>query len=169
MGSAGFLPLGRSALINTDNLHNGCECSLISVLSEDSNYCIKILLILVWVSPYCGDCCGQLVTPDDIQQVLNLPSGISAVVPIFHKVYQDNMILDMSGNILFPVPCLCKAILASDPITLITWNGWHNIPPCHPSWTYAVCHVDTYQWFCRSDSGCHRHYCCLFYTLLHAQ
>ena len=47
-------------------LHDGCQCSLVNILSEEGNYCVKILLVLIWVCSDCGDCCGQLVTPNTI-------------------------------------------------------------------------------------------------------
>ena len=63
--------------------------ALVDAMSE-KGHCVKVLLALVWMHPYCGNCFGQLVTPDAIQQVLNLQSWVKALVPTFHKVSQDN-------------------------------------------------------------------------------
>ena len=87
-----------------DNLHIWCWCTFVNILHEEVIWSMKILLVLVLVCPYCSNCYGHLVTPDAIQQISNLWSWIKALVPIFHKISQDNMLLDMLGNILFPFP-----------------------------------------------------------------
>ena len=66
-----LLLLSRYDLADRGNLLTWCWCSLIDTLSEKGNYCIKILLMLVWVYPYCGDCYGKLVTSNAIQPLLN--------------------------------------------------------------------------------------------------
>ena len=105
MVSIDLLPLCRSGLADIGTLHAWCQCSCINMLSEKGNNCVKI------ICPDCGDCYRQLVTPDAIQQVLNFRNWNEALVPIFQKVFDDNMVIDMSGNILFPVPCLIVCII----------------------------------------------------------
>ena len=77
--------------------------ALVDILEEEGGNSIEILLILVWVCPDSDDGGGQLVTPNAIKQVLNFRSWIKVLVPIFHEVSQDNMVLDMAGNIIIPV------------------------------------------------------------------
>ena len=69
MGSAGLLPLGKSGLTNRGNIYTWCWCILVDALTEEGNYCMKISLLLVWVHPFYGNSCGQLVTSGPIQQV----------------------------------------------------------------------------------------------------
>ena len=130
MDSDSILLLGRSGLSYWGNIHTRYWVTFVDILSEKDNYWIKVLVILVWVPPDCGNCCGQLVTPNIIQQILKYQPWVESLVPIFNKVSLDNMVLDMLGSILFPVPCIAlavicrhrKAISASDAIAL-TWFG----------------------------------------------
>ena len=42
---------------------------------------------------------------------INFWNLVNALVPIFHNVSKDNMLVDMPGIILFPVPCLLFSII----------------------------------------------------------
>ena len=57
MASTSHLPLSRSGLINRGNLYTQCWCSLVDILGKEGDYHVEILLILIWMCPYCGDCC----------------------------------------------------------------------------------------------------------------
>ena len=69
MHSANHLPFGMSCLGNRGNLHTQCWCSLVDILVVKGTYCVKVFLIIVWMHPDCSNCCGQLVTPNAIQQI----------------------------------------------------------------------------------------------------
>ena len=125
-------------------------------MGEKGDDCIKILLISIWVYPYCGNCYGQPITPDAVQQISNLRSGIKAFVPIFLEVHKDNMVLDMAGYILSPIPC-----------SLFTIIHWCKMPLCHLFWTCAAWCIDTDLYPCRSDLGCHRPSYGQWHTLLY--
>ena len=120
---AGFLLLHKFGLGDRCDLHTRCWCSLVNILGE-KDYCIEILLLLVWMNTYYGNCCEQLFTFDAIQQVWTFQPWIEAMVPIFHKISNNNMVVDMVGNILFPVyaffslSCIniCRAISASEAV-----------------------------------------------------
>ena len=111
MTRAGFLLLGKFVLADRGNPCTQCWCSLVDVLGEEGNYSIEILLKFVCVCHYFGICHGQCVIPDAIQQVSNLQCKMKALLLIFHKIAQDNMVLDILCNILFPVPCFLFPIL----------------------------------------------------------
>ena len=83
-----------------------------------SMYCVrkvisasKFFLSFVWMCFHCRNFCGQLVTPDAIQQVMDFQSWIKALVSIFLHVLKDNLVCDMSGHTLFQVPCLLLSIM----------------------------------------------------------
>ena len=100
------LPLSWSAPTDRDNFHTQYWCFLVNLLDEEGNYCNKVLLIFILMHSYCINCCEQLVILESVQLVSNLWSLAKALVLIAHKIFQNNMVLDMSGNILFSVPCL---------------------------------------------------------------
>ena len=61
--------------------------SIIYILGVKGENFIEILSVFVCLHPYYGDCCGQLVTPNAIQQVSYFQSWIEALVLIFHRIF----------------------------------------------------------------------------------
>ena len=80
-------------------------------------------LIFVWMCLHCGNCCGQLVTFDAIQQVSKFWLWINELVPIYLLILKDNMVLGMLRHILFPATCLFPSYvdIHCGPITIIAW------------------------------------------------
>ena len=175
MVSPGLPPLCRSSLTNRGSLHTWCQCSLVSILGEEGNYCIKVL---IWV------CLTAVTTEDNLSHLMPLSRyqifdpGSRSWYPYSTRfpriiLYLTCWAIYCSQSHAFFSPSyidIWSAISVFDPVALIWFgltilNGWNKTPLCCPSWTSAVRHMDTDQCFCRSD---HRHFCCLSFTLLYA-
>ena len=164
MGKAGLLPLCRSIFA-----------------IEVGDNCIEILFIFVWMCPYYGDCCVQLVTTNVIQWVANFCPWIKALRPIFLKVFEGNMVLNISGYIIFSSSMLSSPhhtlisgaliqllmLLNLHDLVLAIWSEWHKMSLYHPSWTCAAWYIETDLFLCRFDEVCHKQFCCLSCFLLY--
>ena len=107
MVRTGLLLLGRSGLAGRGNPHTWCWWNLVNKLGKEGDDCIKILLIIVWVCPYCGD----LQMPSTFLSVKNLNlSGLSSACSLMSNLAASGlnptqMYVSWSHDAIISGPC----------------------------------------------------------------
>ena len=151
MGSTGLLLFGRSGLANRGNLHIWSWHSLVYILSERGNYCIKSFLyfsVFILAVVTAVDNLSHLM-PFNRYQTFDpgsrpwYPYSIRFPRMIWYMTCQATYFSQFHAFFSLSNIDIWSTNLASDAViltwsSLSTWNGWHKMPLCHPFWTYAV-------------------------------
>ena len=181
MAGASLLHLSRFGLTDRGNLHTWCWCSYVDVLGEEGNYCVKFF-------SYLSGCTLTVVTTvDNLSHSMPLnryqtfdsrsrpwhPYSIRFPRIIWYLTCQVTYFpssMPSSLNHTWMSVALTWLLMLSHwhDLGLTTWNVWHKMSLCHPSWMYAVWCMGKDKYLYRSGPRCHRHSCWLSHTLPYA-